>query len=251
MGVEPVVTGPWSPLSPAGVKVLLGGADRPWLVAGGWAIDLFVGRQTRRHADIDVLVLRADQQLIQERLHDWQIFAADPPGTLRRWRPGETLPTSVHDIWCRENAEGPWRVQFMIDDSDGSHWVSRRDPRIRMSLADTRRVSPSGIPYLAPEVQLLYKSRSPRPKDEHDLHATIAHLGPAQRTVAPRRHRTNLSDTPLAGTADVLICRLLVASSFDGSVRMVSCRWLSTPRTPQPSASRGNWLAGRPMCGGT
>lgn len=182
MGVEPVVTGPWSPLSPAGVKVLLGGADRPWLVAGGWAIDLFVGRQTRRHADIDVLVLRADQQLIQERLHDWQIFAADPPGTLRRWRPGETLPTSVHDIWCRENAEGPWRVQFMIDDSDGSHWVSRRDPRIRMSLADTRRVSPSGIPYLAPEVQLLYKSRSPRPKDEHDLHATIAHLGPAQRT---------------------------------------------------------------------
>lgn len=181
MGPESDVTAPWSPLSPAAVKVLMGDADRLWLVAGGWAIDLFVDRQTRTHADIDVLVLRADQDLIQQRLHGWHIHAADPPGALRRWLPGETLPTSVHDIWCSPDGDGPWRLQFMLDESDGNDWVSRRDPRIRMRLADTRRVSSSGIPYLAPDVQLFYKSRSPRPKDEHDLQAAIPHLGPAQR----------------------------------------------------------------------
>lgn len=181
MGAEPDVTAPWSPLSPSEVKEVLEGADRPWLVAGGWAIDLFVGRQTRTHADIDVMVLRADQNLIHERLHDWEIFAADPPGALRRWMPGETLPVSGHDIWCRPGADGPWQLQFMLDESDGRDWVSRRDPRIRMSVANTRRLSSSGIPYLTPEVQLFYKSRSPRPKDEHDLHVTIPHLDPAQR----------------------------------------------------------------------
>jgi Aminoglycoside-2''-adenylyltransferase len=32
----------------------------PWWIAGGWAIDLFLGRQTREHEDLDVLILRRD-----------------------------------------------------------------------------------------------------------------------------------------------------------------------------------------------
>ena len=30
------------------------GFDRPWFVSGGWAIDLFVGRVTREHEDIEM-----------------------------------------------------------------------------------------------------------------------------------------------------------------------------------------------------
>ena len=35
-----------------------------------------------------------------------------------------------------------------------------------------------GIPYLRPEVQLFYKAKAPRPKDEIDLAAALPVLGP-------------------------------------------------------------------------
>jgi len=69
---------------------LLAGMAFPWWVAGGWAIDLFVGHQTRLHDDLDVLVLRRDQLAVHQALRGWDLHAADPPGTLRPWAPGET-----------------------------------------------------------------------------------------------------------------------------------------------------------------
>src|SRR3954453_15971842 len=83
----------------------------PWWLAGGYAIERFVGRALRPHGDIDVLVLRRDQLLVQQALAGWEWWAGDPPGTLRPWRPGEFLGAEVHDIWCRPGADEPWRVQ--------------------------------------------------------------------------------------------------------------------------------------------
>jgi len=31
-----------------------------WCVAGGWAIDMFLGKQTRPHEDMEIVVLRRD-----------------------------------------------------------------------------------------------------------------------------------------------------------------------------------------------
>nr|WP_239078247.1 amino acid transporter [Streptomyces sp. SID9124] len=145
----------------------------PWWVAGGYAVELAVGRAFRDHADIDVLLLRRDQSEAQRVLSGWEWWAADPPGTLRPWHPGEILPAGVHDIWCRPGADEPWRLQFMLDDTDGEDWVFRRDPRVRLPLERLGRVSGGGVPYLAPEVQLLYKSKSRRPKDEQDFEAAL------------------------------------------------------------------------------
>lgn len=36
---------------------ILPGMGAPWWVAGGWAIDLFIGAQTRPHGDLDVAML--------------------------------------------------------------------------------------------------------------------------------------------------------------------------------------------------
>ena len=38
-------------------------APAPWFIAGGWAIDLFLGRKTREHADVDFALSRLDQDL--------------------------------------------------------------------------------------------------------------------------------------------------------------------------------------------
>lgn len=168
---------PWDPLRPAEVAGLFTGFQ--WWVAG--AIELAVGRPLRPHSDIDVLLLRRDQLAAQQALAGWEWWAADPPGTLRPWRPGEILPAGVHDIWCRPTGSDHWRVQVMLDESDGDGWVSHRYPRVRRSISSIGNVTPDGIPYLVPEIQLFYKSKSPRPKDLIDFDAALPLLSAVQR----------------------------------------------------------------------
>ena len=152
-----------------------------WWIAGGHALDLFLQRPTRHHADIDVSILRRDQALVHQALPGWDIRAADPPGTLRVWPAGEELPGNVHDIWCRERSDAPWRLQFMLEDTVGELWVSRRDPRITRPLSDLGLRSPEGIPFLGPEIQLHYKAARPRPKDEQDFRNALPRMSEAQR----------------------------------------------------------------------
>jgi hypothetical protein len=73
--------GAWAPLRPEEVAILLADLDAFWCVAGGWAIDLVAGRQTRPHADTDVLVLLAPEQ--REWL-DGALAVMDPGHPWRR-----------------------------------------------------------------------------------------------------------------------------------------------------------------------
>jgi hypothetical protein len=173
--------GAWDPAAPAEVAALFRDGGAPWWIAGGYAIELAVGRPVREHDDIDVLVLRRDQLMVQRALAGWDWQAADPPGTLRPWRPGELLPAGVHDIWCRPGPGRPWRIQVMLDESAGARWVSRRDPRVARPVARVGCLTAAGIPYLAPEIQLFYKAGSARPKDEADFRAARPGLTPFRR----------------------------------------------------------------------
>jgi hypothetical protein len=69
----------------------------------------------------------------------------------------------------------------MLDESDGDTWIYRRDPRIRRPLNEVT-VPDSDPPRIATEVQLLYKARGLRAKDERDFSEVLALLTPAQRS---------------------------------------------------------------------
>jgi hypothetical protein len=173
--------GIWEPTTPTAVARLFAQLGPPWWLAGGYAIELAVGRPLREHSDIDVLVLRRDHLAVQQALRGWEWWAADPPGVLRPWRPQEVLHAGVDDIWCRPAHDQPWQVQVMLGESSGQDWVSRRNPRLRRPIAALGHTSVDGIPYLAPEIQLFYKAKDPRPKDEHDFTHTLTVLSAMQR----------------------------------------------------------------------
>ncbi|MFG2716890.1 nucleotidyltransferase domain-containing protein [Streptomyces sp. NPDC048416] len=161
--------------------------DFPWWIAGGYAIELAVGRELRPHGDLDVLVLRRDQVLVHELLANWEVYVADPPGQgeLRPWRPGEFLQPPLHDIWCRRTSEAPWSLQLMLDEAEGTQWVSRRTSEIRLPIDQLGHTSAAGIPYLAPKVQLFYKAKATRDKDETDFEAVLPLLdAPARAWLA-------------------------------------------------------------------
>ncbi|WP_176728618.1 nucleotidyltransferase domain-containing protein [Planobispora rosea] len=172
--------GPWEPAPLEAVVALFQELEAPWWVGGGYAIELAVGRAYREHGDVDIGLLRRDQLAVRRLLAGWDCHVADPPGTLRPWPVGEVLPERAHDIWVREHAGGPWRFQLMLDEADGTEWIYRRDVRIRRPLADLT-ISQGGFRRIAPEVQLLYKSKGPRPKDELDFTEVLPVLTDAQR----------------------------------------------------------------------
>ncbi len=150
--------GAWQPLSPEQAAELFEGFDRPWWVAGGWAIDLFLGEQTRPHADIDIAVFRDNQPALRAHLRTWDIHIAHK-GTLTPWMPDDWLQPPRHQFWARPSREVAWTVEVLLEDRDGDQWVFRRDPAIRMPVRRLARMTADRIPYLCPEVALLYKAK--------------------------------------------------------------------------------------------
>ncbi|SDU49087.1 nucleotidyltransferase domain-containing protein [Jiangella alkaliphila] len=186
----------WVPLTPSAVAAVLDGWAAPWWIAGGYALELAVGRSWRAHADVDVLVLRPSAGELHDVLPGWQLWAADPPGALRPWPADEPLPGHVHDIWCRRPSSPAWELQFMVDDADGAVWTSRRDARVRAPVASIGQRSADGLPYLRPEIQLFYKAKRPRPKDETDAAVVLPLLDPAARAWLDDALALTLPDHP-------------------------------------------------------
>lgn len=162
----------WKPLSVAEVTDLFRDAPFRWGLAGGYAVEQFLGRSIRPHDDIDVLIFRDDQRLLYQWLRGWQLFAADPPGTLRSWREAEWLALGVHDIWAHRTDADGWQLQVMLLETDGDEWFSRRNPMIR-GLREDVLVQYHDIPSVRIEVQLLYKAKGNRPKDQQDFQASF------------------------------------------------------------------------------
>lgn len=176
-----MVEGNWQPLTVMEVAKVFSEIKCDWRIAGGWAIDLFLGKQTRAHNDIDVLIQRNDQAALQTLLSGWDLWVSDPPGTLRPWKKGEFLGVDVQDIWCRKSSKDPWQFQVMLFDVENAEWIFKRDKSIRRSLKSVILTTEEGFKILSPEVQLLYKSKSLREKDKLDFEHTCAAMNAEQK----------------------------------------------------------------------
>jgi hypothetical protein len=162
-------------MSVASVLALMAGTDVMWWLSGGEALDVFVGRSTRAHADIDISLRRSD-------LPDFRAFTSSHL-TLKIAHDGQLheltdlpIADAVNGLWARESAGGPWRLQVNLEPVDNDEWCYRRNPRVRLPVETLiRRRDADGLPYVAPAVQLLWKAKDTRPKDERDFE-TVAPL---------------------------------------------------------------------------
>ena len=94
------------------------------------------------------------------------------------WGEQEWLELPIHELHAREpNGE---LVEVLLQESDAKAWRFRREPAVSMPLSELGLRSELGIPILRPEVVLLYKAKSPRPRDEEDFIALLPALGDAQ-----------------------------------------------------------------------
>ena len=165
----------WRPATPTEILQRLAPLSMPWWIAGGWALDLFLGQVTRPHVDIDVGIFRPDAPGVCTALPEWEFFEARG-GALTRLTAGTSPRAAVNSLWCRRRGAAEWAFELMLDEGDGDQWTFRRDRKIRRALQSAIRRSSDGISYLAPEIQLLYKSKAVRPKDQVDFNRVIDRL---------------------------------------------------------------------------
>ncbi|MGI8870817.1 MAG: nucleotidyltransferase domain-containing protein [Mycobacteriales bacterium] len=171
----------WDAWTPAEINELLAGVDARWSVIGGWALDVWRGHQTRDHADLEIATPQFDFTAIRERLSDCEFFVAGRDGF---W-PVDGAGGHYFDFpetWARDRRSGRWKVDVIRNQYDGDTWVCQAERSVRMPYDEAVAVSATGIPYLKPELVLLYKGIHLRPGDDRDLSSAVSLLTTERRS---------------------------------------------------------------------
>jgi hypothetical protein len=152
----------------------------PWWIAGGWAIELWLGRAIRPHSDLEIGCFQSDLSSVLRAFEGWEIAVARN----KQLTPLASDPARLErpfSLWLRRPGHEQWDLEILAEDRDGDRWLFRRDHRISRPVSGLT-VAASGYSVIRPEVQLLFKSREPRPKDLEDYRATLPALDAASRS---------------------------------------------------------------------
>ena len=198
------------------LKALMDSMEISWAVCGGDAIDLFVGERTRDHKDIDVAAFWEDRERVITGFlaRGWRVFEPDQ-GLLREITSLEEDLRSEDNLWCirpettgyqilhrhgnfyeittrRKHQDVLDYIEVLFNRAVDGRFLYKRDPRI--SLTPYLYHSAEGIPYLAPEMVLLYKSifvrllERPTPENlavaenyRHDFRVAVEQMEQRQR----------------------------------------------------------------------
>lgn len=155
----------WQPLSIAYIKLKLKGVE--WILAGGFALELFYGATYRPHGDIDIIIKRSQQRLLVNHFELGKIYIAYK-GKLSPFSLNQLYEKPIQDIWILSYNNQSWCLQIMLVDEVDRQWVYKRNSAIKLPYEEIY-FEKEEIKILKPEIQLLYKSKSIRAKDQLDF----------------------------------------------------------------------------------
>jgi hypothetical protein len=174
------------PAPVARIAELMSGFHGTWSLCGGWAVDAWIGRETRHHDDVDIAVFDQDQRAIFDQLQGWTLVAHDsrvPDDTTEVWAGRRLeLPAHVH-----AEARDGFALEVLLNERSDGHWVLSREPSLSEPVDRCIEPSPWGIPALVPELLLYFKATAylgegyDRPHDELDFAALLPRLAEPRR----------------------------------------------------------------------
>ena len=165
---------------PQRIAKLLQDYTGTWAIAGGWAIDLFLNAETRKHKDIEVFIIRSEQQIFRNYLSHWQLLFVSA-NQFVYWAEDEYLELPIHEIHGLNNFGE--KLEILLNEVKDESWQFRRNPHITYPLPQVIIDADCGIPIVSPEVVLLYKAKFNQEKDLHDLKAALPKLNVSQLNI--------------------------------------------------------------------
>jgi hypothetical protein len=165
--------------TPNQVAERLAGVGTPWCVVAGWALDLFRGERSRPHGDLEIAVPAAGFAEVRDRFSE---YAFDAVGRGRIWaEAGAEALAATHQTWLRDRASGRFLFDVFREPHEGDTWICRSDESLRLPYDVIIERTAEGIPYLVPELVLLFKAKDTRPKDHADFDGVLPLLSQARR----------------------------------------------------------------------
>ncbi|MGH2527618.1 MAG: nucleotidyltransferase domain-containing protein [Actinomycetota bacterium] len=115
---------------------------RPWwALCGGWAVDAWIGEQTRDHVDIDIATFADDQRAVFEQLSGWNLIAHDAIVDQETTEPWDgrrlVLPAHVH-----AHSDGDVELEVLINERSHDDWVLSAEPPIVVPISSATAPSP-------------------------------------------------------------------------------------------------------------
>ena len=185
---------------------LLENAPVSWAVCGGFAIDLFLGKETRAHGDIDICVFEKDRENILKHMlkNNWQVYEFRGNGKVRPLNaalssePGRNLMCTsgaceLVKFYPCEEEQLLWYeffptglkqldyVEFLFNTSMEDAFIFDKSKGIKRELSKAILYH-EGIPYLAPEIVLLYKaSNADNAEYQYDFEQAYWHMDEEQK----------------------------------------------------------------------
>lgn len=172
------IDGAWRPWTPDEVARRLSSVTAPWCVAAGWALELFSDSVAREHHDLEIAVPAARFGEIEAALPG---FHWDVVGDGQVW-PYPQEGTNHFQTWLRDPASGHYHLDVFREPHVDDRWICRRDPSITLPYSELILHTRGGIPYLVPEVVLLFKAKHLRAKDQHDFVRVLPSLDTQRRS---------------------------------------------------------------------
>ncbi|MFD2830205.1 nucleotidyltransferase domain-containing protein [Corticicoccus populi] len=151
--------------------------DIQWGIGGGVALDLYYGFKTRNHEDIDIIIFVKDAAEVIHLLQDFSLFKAEN-GILTPYTYEDKMDDSF-SIWVSEEEDSPFVFEILLISTREDFWIYKRNSDIRGSTDELFLLNESNIPYIKPEIQLLYKMDGShiRDKDIIDFEKFVPLLG--------------------------------------------------------------------------
>ena len=165
----------WDAWSPEQLAAKLRGVNAYWYIAGGWALDLWLGVPRREHEDLEFVTTTKDAPIIASCLKELTFFEARN-GQLRKWNLNSEVDIDTWQFWGADLQDARWRVDMMMERGSSTMWSYKRHPNLKQPRDQAIQTTADGIRYLAPANVLLFKAKHCRAKDEDDFEAALPEL---------------------------------------------------------------------------
>lgn len=172
-----------STYKPADALRLFSDKNIDWWIAGGWALDLFLGKRSREHEDLDIAVLRKDEKQIRNLLNGWhlQIGLGEGKLELTPLSKDKQLRSNREIVWCKPSVDSDWAFELLLSKSEHDEWIFKRNETIRLPLKEIGGVTGDGVSYLQPEIVLLFKAKTLNTKNQSDFENVYPFLSSKQK----------------------------------------------------------------------
>jgi hypothetical protein len=164
------------------VKKIMDKYGFPWFFTGGWAIDLFLGNETRTHDNLSIGVYRKNQMKLYKYLEKPKKYYVDNTSLIgklikKEWNK-EYLRLPIYEVDIKYE---DLQLNIFLNEKEDDYWAYGRDSKIMREEKNAILYTDKRIPFLCPEIVCLYKSIDLRDKDIKDISNALEKMNVQQK----------------------------------------------------------------------